>query len=113
MNVEQLRIYCLSKPNTSETFPFDEHTLVFKVYDKIFAITGLDNIDASVNLKCDPENAIDLRNRYSCVRPGYHQNKKHWNTVMLDGTVGDTMIKQWIDHSYELVLEKIPRRIKG
>lgn len=109
MNIEELRDYCLSKPGATEDFPFDETTLVFKVMDKLFALTDLEG-DLSVNLKCTPEKAIELREQHSCVLPGYHMNKKHWNTVLVDGTVSDQQIREWIDHSYELVVEKLSKK---
>lgn len=102
MNIEILREYCISKPFTTEGFPFGEGTLVFKVKEKIFALANLDG-NLSVNLKCDPSRAIELREKYSSVTPGYHMNKKHWNTVLLDGSVPDMELFSWIDHSYNLV----------
>jgi len=102
MNIEELREYCISKPEVSESFPFDEDTLVFKVRDKIFVLTSL-TPPFNINVKCDPELAVSLRERYSFVIPGYHMNKKHWNTVMIDDTVSDSLLREWIDHSYELV----------
>lgn len=102
MNIEQLRAYCLSLPDVTEHFPFDETTLVFKVKGKMFALTDLEG-PLSVNLKCDPERAIELREQYPAVRPGYHMNKVHWNTVDVDGSISDRMILGWIDHSYELI----------
>jgi predicted DNA-binding protein (MmcQ/YjbR family) len=105
MNIEDLRDYCISKPAVTEGFPFGDDTLVFKVRGKIFALANLDG-DLSINLKCDPEKALALRDHYSCVQPGYHMNKKHWNTVTVDGSVPDTVIHEWIDHSYDLVSGK-------
>lgn len=102
MNIEELREYCLSLPGVSEHFPFDETTLVFKVNGKMFALTDLEG-PLSVNLKCDPELAVELRERYPSVKPGYHMNKAHWNTVEIDGTVSDKLIIEWIDHSYKLI----------
>ena len=102
MNIEELREYCISKPEVSESFPFDEDTLVFKVRDKIFVLTSL-TPPFSINVKCDPELAVSLRERYSFVIPGYHMNKKHWNTVMIVDTVSDSLLQEWIDHSYGLV----------
>ncbi|MFH1121429.1 MAG: MmcQ/YjbR family DNA-binding protein [Bacteroidota bacterium] len=99
MNIEQFRDYCLSLPGVSEHFPFDETTLVFKVNGKMFALTDLEG-PLSVNLKCDPELAIELREKYPAVKPGYHMNKKHWNTVEIDGSINDKLITEWIDHSY-------------
>ena len=105
MNIETLREYCISKKGVSESFPFGDDTLVFKAGGKIFALVNL-NGDLSINLKCDPLLAIELRERYSSVTPGYHMNKKHWNTVLLDGSVPDKEVFSWIDHSYEMVAGK-------
>jgi predicted DNA-binding protein (MmcQ/YjbR family) len=102
MNVEIIREYCIKKASTTEGFPFGEDTLVFKVKGKIFALVNLDG-DPSLNLKCDPSLALELRERYSSVIPGYHMNKKHWNTVLLDGKISDKEIFAMIDHSYNLV----------
>ena len=109
MNIEEFRNYCLSKKGTSEDFPFDETTLVFKVMNKMFALTDIED-DFTINIKCDPEKAIELREEYSeSVIPGYHMNKKHWNTVIIDGRVPDKLIYQWIDHSYDLIVSKLPK----
>jgi predicted DNA-binding protein (MmcQ/YjbR family) len=105
MNIETLREYCISKKNVTESFPFGNDTLVFKINERIFALANLEG-DLSINLKCDPAMAIELRERYSSVIPGYHMNKKHWNTIILDGTVPDKEIYSWIDHSYDLVLKR-------
>jgi predicted DNA-binding protein (MmcQ/YjbR family) len=105
MNIEILREYCISKKGVTESFPFGKDTLVFKVHEKIFALVNLDG-DLSINLKCDPSLAIELRERYSSVIAGYHMNKKHWNTIYLDGSVPDKEILKWIDHSYSLVIKK-------
>jgi predicted DNA-binding protein (MmcQ/YjbR family) len=105
MNIETLREYCISKKNVTESFPFGNDTLVFKINERIFALANLEG-DLSINLKCDPALAIELRERYSSVIPGYHMNKKHWNTIILDGTVPDKEIYSWIDHSYDLVLKR-------
>lgn len=103
MNIEELRDYCNSKPGTEESFPFGDDTLVFKKNGKIFALVNLDG-DLSINLKCDPALALELRERHPAVIPGYHMNKKHWNTINLDGSIADKEIFSWIDHSYGLVL---------
>jgi predicted DNA-binding protein (MmcQ/YjbR family) len=105
MDIESLREYCISKTGATESFPFGEDTLVFKVNGKIFALVNLDG-DLSINLKCDPALAIELRERYSSITAGYHMNKKHWNTVLLDGSVPDREVFAWIDHSYELIAGK-------
>ena len=109
MNIEALRNHCIGKKAVREDFPFGEDTLVFKVLDKAFALISLNEPD-SVNLKCDPERAIELRERYECVQPGYHMNKKHWNTVYFDGTVSDAMILEWIDHSYDMVVKGMNKK---
>ena len=103
MNVEILRDYCLSKPNVEESFPFGPDVMVFKIGGKIFLLCSLDSEDFSFNVKCDPELAIELRERYDSVQPGYHMNKKHWNTIVVDGSVSTKQLKEWIDHSYEIV----------
>ena len=105
MNIEELREYCLSKENVSECFPFDEETLVFKVKSKIFALTNI-NSKFTINLKYNPDLIEELREHYSCVLPGYHMNKKHWNTIIVDGSVSDKLLKEWIDISYLLVCKK-------
>jgi predicted DNA-binding protein (MmcQ/YjbR family) len=102
MNIEIVREYCLSKQDVSESFPFGEDTLVFKRSGKIFLLANLDG-DLSLNLKCDPSMAIELRERYSSVIPGYHMNKKHWNTIFIDGSIPDSEIFEWIDNSYDIV----------
>jgi len=102
MNIEILREHCLSKRDVTESLPFGDDTLVFKRKEKIFVLVNLDG-DLTINLKCDPALAIELRERYSSVIPGYHMNKKHWNTVLSDGTIPDKEIFKWIDHSYDLV----------
>ncbi|MCC5917828.1 MAG: MmcQ/YjbR family DNA-binding protein [Cryomorphaceae bacterium] len=111
MNIEEAREYCIKKPFVTESFPFDEETLVFKVYNKMFAIIGLEWENPAINLKCDPEKAIALREAYSGVIPGYHSNKKHWNTVYMQEVPPD-LLKSWIDHSYELVWNKLPKKIR-
>jgi predicted DNA-binding protein (MmcQ/YjbR family) len=105
MDIEILRDYCIAKKDATESFPFGEDTLVFKVNGKIFALANLDG-EPSVNLKCDPDFALELREKYPAVTPGYHMNKKHWNTVILDGSVPDKEVFSWIDHSYKLVAGK-------
>ncbi len=111
MNIEDFREYCISKPGTSEELPFDNQTLVFKVKGKIFALTNIDTFE-SINLKCDPEKALELREKYQAVQPGYHMNKKHWNTIQIDGELNDDQIRHWINHSYELVVSKLPKKLK-
>jgi predicted DNA-binding protein (MmcQ/YjbR family) len=103
MNIEQIREYCLKKKCVTEEFPFDEETLVVKVLGKIFILASLDSIPLQLNLKCDPEKAVELREEYEAVQPGYHMNKKHWNTIVIDGSIPNKKILEWIDHSYNLV----------
>ena len=107
MHIEAFRDYCLSKPMVEESFPFDRSTLVFKVYGKMFALTNLDNPTFEVNLKCDPERAISLREQYNEVKPGYHMNKKHWNTIEFEGRIRQKELIEMIDHSYNLVVSKL------
>jgi predicted DNA-binding protein (MmcQ/YjbR family) len=112
MNIEELRDYCISKPAVTESFPFDETTLVFKVAGKMFLLTDL--VDAlSMNVKNTPEKVIELREQYPCVLPGYHMNKIHWVTVMIDGSISDSLIKQWIDESYSLIVSGFSRKEKA
>lgn len=111
MNIEVLRDYCIAKKAVTEEFPFDSDTLVFKVMGKAFLLTSLSNPD-SFNVKCDPEYAIELRERYSEVIPGYHMNKKHWNTVALNGSLPTELLRQFIDDSYELVCAGLTKKDK-
>jgi predicted DNA-binding protein (MmcQ/YjbR family) len=107
MDIEALREYVLTKENVSEGFPFGETVLVFKVNNKIFLLLPLDEIPLRMNVKCDPDHVIELREEYpDHVLPGYHMNKKHWNTVMIDGHLKDVLIKEMIDESYRLVATK-------
>ena len=110
MNIETLREYCLSKPDVEETLPFGPNTLVFKVAGKVFLLTGLDADPLQFNVKCDPDKATELREEYSCVIPGYHMNKKHWNTIIVDGSVSTSQLKEWIDWSYDLVKPKAKKK---
>ena len=109
--IEELREYCLSKKFVSESFPFDESTLVFKVHNKMFALFSLEKDPLRINLKCDSEKAIELREEYWQVIPGYHSNKKHWNTVIID-QLTLSQVCEWIEHSYNLVWEKLPKKLK-
>ena len=109
MDIELLREECLSLPYVEEKFPFDEYTLVFYVGSKLFALTDLQT-PSSVNLKCDPEQAIELRERYMGIVPGYHMNKKHWNTVAFNADVSDKLILELLHNSYQLVWNKLPRK---
>lgn len=109
MNVEEARLYCLSKNRAEESFPFDDKTLVFKVSNKMFALLDLEN-GSSINLKCDPEEAVYLREHHSEITPGYHMNKKHWNTVLINQTLSDDLIKELIDDSYNLVVNSLSKK---
>ena len=112
MDIEEYRDYCLSKPGTTESMPFDENVLVFKVMDKMFALTDV-NAFESINLKCDPEKAVELREQYDgAVIPGYHMNKKHWNTVVTDGRISDLLLYEWIDESYNLIVSSLTKKKK-
>jgi len=106
MNVESIREYALSKPDVEEGLPFGPETLVFKVAGKIFLLMSLDSDPLQFNVKCDPDKAIELRDQYPAVLPGYHMNKKHWNTIIVDGILTTKQLKEMIDHSYSLVAPK-------
>lgn len=112
MNIETLRDYCLAKAGVMESFPFGEATLVFKVGGKIFALVDIESQPTTINLKCDPELAVQLREEYTAVAPGYHMNKTHWNTITLNGSVRQTDVQAWIDHSYELVRKSLPKALR-
>jgi predicted DNA-binding protein (MmcQ/YjbR family) len=111
MDLEKIREYCLKKNAVNECLPFDDETLVFKVAGKIFALLSL-NGDWGLNLKCNPEKAIELREKYSDIIPGYHMNKKHWNTLNLNGQLPEKLVFELIDHSYIIVIETLPNKIK-
>jgi predicted DNA-binding protein (MmcQ/YjbR family) len=112
MNVEELREYCLSLKGTTESFPFDDVTLVLKVQGKMFALIPLSSIETSISLKCDPGLAITLREEYESVVPAYHFNKKHWNTVFIDGRITRKLLCEWINHSYNLVVAGLPAKLR-
>ena len=111
MDITFFRSYCLSKAGTSEDTPFDANTLCFRVGGKIFAIIDIDSFE-SVNLKCDPERAMELRELHSGIIPGFHMNKKHWNTVLFDGSVSDKLVLELVDHSYELIFNSLPKKLQ-
>lgn len=111
MNLESFRNYCLAKKGVTEEFPFGEETLVFKVMGKIFTITDVDQF-MSINLKTDPETGVEIREKYDAVQPGYHMNKKHWITVVMDGSLPDALIQKWIDNSYDLVVSGLTKKQK-
>lgn len=111
MHIESLRTYCLQKPGVTESFPFDETTLVFKVQGKMFLLT--DTEDAfRMNIKATPEDVLQRREQYSAVEAGYHMNKKHWVTVRIDGRLPDSLLYEWIDESYRLVVNGLPKRLR-
>lgn len=112
MNIEEIRDYCLSKPGVTEGFPFDEQTLVFKVMNKMFALTGLDRTPPFVNLKCEVERAIELRGEYEDIKPGWHMNKAQWNSVYFQSSLPRILIEELIDHSYELVVNGLTKKLK-
>ncbi|MFN5310321.1 MAG: MmcQ/YjbR family DNA-binding protein [Candidatus Kapaibacterium sp.] len=113
MNHDIIREYCLQKKATSFDFPFDEEVMACRVAGKIFVLMSILQFPVSINVKCDPEKAIDLRERYEAVKPGYHMNKTHWNTVTCDGSLSDAEIFSFIDHSYEMVLQSIPKKLRN
>ena len=115
MHIEQLREYCIQKKGVTEAFPFDEVTLVFKVMGKMFALVGLKKWEEgtkSINLKCNPKKAEELREIYESINPGYHMNKKHWNTVTINNDVSDDLVFELINHSYDLVVKGLPKKIR-
>jgi predicted DNA-binding protein (MmcQ/YjbR family) len=116
MNLETYYEYCLSKKGVTEHFPFDEDTLVFKVGGKMFALSSLsqwEKGEPSVNLKCDPDRAQELRAQYDDIKPGYHMSKVHWNTIEVNKDASDSLIKELIDHSYELVFKSLTKKIQS
>ncbi len=113
MNIESFTDYCLAKKGVTESFPFGGDTLVFKVMDKIFALTGIDEAPCKVNLKCDPEWTLTLREEYEDIQPGYHMNKKHWNTVNIEGALSDAFVMKLIDQSYDLVISSLTAKDKA
>jgi len=112
MDIEIIRTHCISKQHVSESFPFDDDTLVFKVAGKMFALISLKE-NSSVNLKCNPERAIELREQFHAVQPGYHMNKQHWNTVHFNEDLDDRTILELVDHSYELVVKSLSKKVQA
>ncbi|GAA4363429.1 MmcQ/YjbR family DNA-binding protein [Hymenobacter saemangeumensis] len=112
MNIEDFRDYCLGKPGVTEHTPFDPVTLVFKVGGKMFALTDIDTF-ASVNLKCEPARAVELREQFDFVLPGYHMNKQHWNTVLIGTGVSDAQLRSWTDDSYNLIVASLPKAVRA
>ena len=114
MNIEEIRAYCLSlHQKVSEEFPFNESTLVFKIGNKMFALLPLENNPPRINLKCDPEKAVDLRERHAWIIPGYHMNKTHWNTLIIDEYSDIKLAKELIKHSFDLIVSSLPGKIKA
>ena len=109
MDLAEFREYCLTKPGAREGTPFGPDVLVFKVGGKMFALAALDEVPTTVNLKCDPDLALDLRDRYDQVRPGYHMNKKHWNTVEIESAIPANELRKMINYSFELVMRSLPK----
>ncbi len=112
MHLEDIRTYCLRKKGVTEEFPFDEETLVFKVMGKMFLLTNINDPEISVNVKCDPERAIELREQFESVQPGYHMNKKYWNTVNFAGEFSEKDFYKMIDHSYDEVVKGMPKKLQ-
>jgi predicted DNA-binding protein (MmcQ/YjbR family) len=116
MTIDVFYEYCLSKKGVTEHFPFDEDTLVFKVGGKMFALSSLkewESNNPSVNLKCDPERAMELRGQFDDIQPGYHMSKVHWNTVKVNGSLPDAFLKELIDHSYDLVFKSLTKKLQA
>jgi predicted DNA-binding protein (MmcQ/YjbR family) len=112
MHLDELREYCLQKKGVEECTPFGIDTLVFKLMGKMFLLVGIEADPIEFNVKCSPEKAIELREKYACVQPGYHMNKKHWNSIICDNSVSDKLLKQWIDDSYQLVEASLTKKEK-
>ena len=111
MNIEELHLFCIQKVGATDCFPFDNKTLVFKVFGKMFALVDVEDFD-SINLKCDPDYALELRERYAAIIPGFHMNQKHWNTIQFFNDVDDQLLKELIDHSYQLVYKGLPKKVR-
>jgi len=110
MDIESLRMYCLAKKAAKEEFPFGDSTIVFKVKGKMFLAVGLDRKPLQFNVKSDPEKITELRERYDAVKPGYHMNKNHWNTVVVDGSIPEKLLREMIDESYLLIIKSLPKK---
>jgi predicted DNA-binding protein (MmcQ/YjbR family) len=113
MHLDEVRDYCLIKKGVTETMPFGNETLVFKVMSKMFLLTGINSQPIEFNVKCEPEKAVELREKYVCVLPGYHMNKQHWNTIICDGSVSRKQLEAWIDDSYNLVVSSLTKTLKN
>lgn len=112
MNIEEVRDYCLSLRNTTECFPFNDVTLVFKIENKMYSVISLDAEEPIIAVKCDPDLAIELREKYYAVNTAYHFNKKHWNSILLESDMPDKEIREWIHHAYRQVIAKLPKKIR-
>jgi len=112
MNIEDYRTFCLSLKGSKETMPFDEKALVFSIKGKMFSLTNSIETFDLINVKCDPEEAIELRERFNAVIPGYYMNKKYWNSIKMDNSISDEQIQKWIENSYKLVVSKLPKKIQ-
>ena len=113
MDAGELQRWCLAQAGATETFPFGPNTSVFKVAGKMFALSALDRTPLEVSVKCDPDLAVELRNSYAAIRPGYHLNKRHWNTVTIDGRLDDRLVRDLIEDSYDLVVSALPKRVQA
>jgi predicted DNA-binding protein (MmcQ/YjbR family) len=112
MDLTDAIAHCLSQPHATEETPFGPEVLVYKVGEKMFALTDPGDFPPTMNLKCDPDRALDLRDRHASIRPGYHMNKRHWNTVTLDGSLPATLVHELIEHSYQLVVQGLPKKVR-
>jgi len=112
VEIDTFREYCLAKPGTTEDSPFGPEHIVFKVGGKMYALLAFEEVPPSANLKCDPDRALELRDRYEQVQPGYHMNKKHWNTAEIASGIPEVELRRMIDHSYELVVQALPRKTR-
>jgi predicted DNA-binding protein (MmcQ/YjbR family) len=112
MHASELRTWCLRQPGAIEDFPFGPETSVFKVAGKVFALSALERTPLEVSVKCEPELAVGLRDSYRAIRPGYHLNKRHWNTLTLDGSLTDQLVRDLIEDSYDLIVSALPRRVR-
>jgi predicted DNA-binding protein (MmcQ/YjbR family) len=110
MNIEELREYCLSLKDATEDMPFEDELLIFRVFNKWFAVIPLNYTDLNISVKCDPAKAVELRERYDCVYPAWHFNKKYWNNIILNSDMDDETVKYWIRHSVEEVVKKLPKK---
>ena len=112
MDLPDVIAHCLSLPGAEETTPFGPEALVYKIMGKMFAVTVPEDFPPRINLKCDPERAIDLRDEHKAIKPGWHMNKKHWNTVVLDGSLPPKLVRELVEHSYQLVVDALPKKAR-